>query len=609
MKRFTKILKFIFPKYWKNAVLNFVFVLLSVVFGLGSMAMAIPFLGILFDTQPAVTDPVAFDIKNLSESVVDNLNYFLSQIIVKEGKHQALIFVSIIIVFAVMFKTGFLYLGKFFMSPLRNGVVNDIRNKIYSKITKLQLSYFSDERKGDIISRTTNDVKEVEVSVIQSLDILYKDPITIVAYVTTLLVMSPQLTLFAFILLPVSGFFIGRIGRSLKKKSKQAQTRMGTLLSMIEETLTGLRIIKAFNAEDKVNERFVKENSLYTRIMIKMWRRTDLAGPLSEFLATVSIVILMWYGGSQILNGSIEMQPQTFIAFLMIFSQIITPVKAITKAYYNIQKGIASIDRIDGILDAEETIVNKPDALAINSFNESVEYDNISFKYIDDYVLKNVQIKLEKGKTIALVGQSGSGKSTLVDLLPRFYDINEGAIKIDGKNIKDYKLDNLRSLMGIVNQESILFNDTIYNNIAFGVSNATEEAIIAAAKVANAHNFILETPNGYQTNIGDRGDRLSGGQRQRISIARAVLANPPILILDEATSALDTESERLVQDALTNLMKNRTSIVIAHRLSTIVNVDEIYVMHEGKVVEQGTHKQLSEKNGVYKKLLDMQMFA
>jgi len=607
MKSFLKILRFIFPKYWKNAVANFGFVLLSVAFGLGSFVMASPFLGILFDTQPLVTEAV--EIEFTVESASNYMNYYLSKIIIASGKHKALVMVSILMVVLVFLKAGFLYMGKFFMAPLRNGVVKDIRNKIFSKISKLQLAYFSDERKGDIISRVTNDVKEVEVSVIQSLDILYKDPITIIMFVGTLVSMSPHLTIFAFILLPISGFFIGRIGRSLRKKSKQAQSRMGTLLSMIEEALSGLRIIKAFNAEEKVSNKFVNENQRYTRIMIKMWRRTDLAGPLSEFLATGTIVILMWYGGSRILNGSIDITPQAFITFLIIFSQLITPMKAITKAYYNIQKGIASMERIEKILEAEETIVSKPDAAEIKSFRGAVEYKNISFRYIDDYVLQNVNIRLEKGKSIALVGQSGSGKSTLVDLLPRFYDVSTGSIELDGKDIREYKIHQLRSLMGIVNQESILFNDTIFNNIAFGVEHASEEDVIAAAKVANAHDFILETPNGYETNIGDRGDRLSGGQRQRISIARAVLANPPILILDEATSALDTESERLVQDALTRLMKNRTSIVIAHRLSTIVNVDEIYVMLEGKVVEQGTHKKLSSMEGVYKKLLDMQAFA
>ncbi len=607
MNRFFHIVRLILP-YKYNALGNFVLILFSVLFGLGSITMAIPFLGILFDNQALVTEKVPVDFRD-TNTLVQNFYYYLSQQIINDGKHVALLTVSLIVLVFVFFKTGFLYGAKYLMAPLRNGVVKDIRNNIYSKITKLHLSYFSNERKGDIISRMTNDVQEIEVSVIRSIDVLFRDPISILTYLSALIITSPRLTLFVMLAIPITGLIVGRIGMTLKKKSKAAQDKMGFLLSMIEETLSGLRIIKAFNAEEKVNNRFSDENNLYTRIMVKMWRRRDMAAPLSEFLGTVAIVLLMWYGGSLILKQEIDITPQQFIGFIIIFSQIINPAKAITDAYYNIQKGMASAERIDDVLKAEILIKEKDNAAAIEKFETEIEYRNVSFRYLEDDVLKNISLKVEKGKTIALVGQSGSGKSTLVDLLSRFYDVQQGSIMIDGIPITDYKIADLRALMGIVSQESILFNDSIYNNIAFGVKKTTREQVIAAAKVANAHEFIIDTPDGYNSNIGDRGSKLSGGQRQRISIARAVLANPPVLILDEATSALDTESERLVQDALTKLMQNRTSLVIAHRLSTIVNADEIYVLHDGKIVEQGNHQELLIENGIYKKLHDMQSFA
>ena len=605
MNKFSKILRYVYP-YWKNALTNFIMIFFSVVFGLGSFTLMIPFLGILFNTQPLITEniPLEFSI----ESISHNFNYFLSQQIINDGHHVALLTVSIFLIILVFLKTGFIYAAKYTIAPLRNGVVKDIRNHIYSKILNLQLAYFSEQKKGNIIARVTGDVQEIEVSVIRSLDAILRDPITIIVFLFFLITISPQLTLFVFILLPVSGIVIGLIGKNLRKESKKAQDKMGLLISIIEETLSGLRIIKAFNAQEKANNNFNDENNWYTNIMIKMWRRRDLAVPISEFLGTVVLVALIYYGGSLILKKEINLSPQEFIGFLVVFSQIITPAKSLSNAYYDIQKGMASADRIDDILKEEVTIVDKEDAKKITAFKNSIEYNNVSFKYIDDDVLKNINLKIEKGKTVALVGQSGSGKSTLVDLLPRFYNINQGDIIIDGSSIKDYKISNLRGLMGIVNQEPILFNDTIYNNIAFGVESVTKDEVIAAAKVANAHDFILETPNGYETNIGDRGSKLSGGQRQRISIARAVLANPPILILDEATSALDTESERLVQDALSNLMKNRTSLVIAHRLSTIVSADEICVLHEGRIVERGTHHELITGDGVYKKLYEVQSF-
>ncbi len=606
MRGFIRVLKYIAP-YWVKGVSSVSLNLISTVFSLFSFTMVIPFLGILFDNQPLVENPVELSLN--AEVIKEYFYYYLSQIIINQGKNSALLTVSILVVIFVFFKTIFHYLSSYVMAPIRNGVMRDIRNSLNNKILSLQLSYFTDEKKGDLIARMTNDVQEVEISVVQSLNNALKAPITMIVYFVVLFSMSPFLTLFVLVLLPISGFVIGRTAKSLRKKSAKGQSKLGLIISYIEETLFGLRIIKAFNMEKKIDKRFADENNSYTSLMNKIWRRRDLAGPYSEFMATIVIIIIMWYGGSMVLSQDVSMLPQTFIAYLVIFSQIITPSKNFSTAFYNIQRGLASVDRIEAILDADITITEKPNAKSKERFENVVEYKNLNFKYIEDYVLKNINLKVEKGKTVALVGQSGSGKSTMVDLLPRFYDVKEGEITIDGINIQDLKVKDLRDMMGIVSQESILFNDTIYNNIAFGMEDATEEEIIAAAKVANAHDFILQTENGYQTNIGDRGTKLSGGQRQRISIARAVLKNPPILILDEATSALDTESEKLVQDALFKLMENRTSIVIAHRLSTVRDADEICVLHEGEIVERGKHTELLEKKGVYKKLHDLQIFA
>jgi subfamily B ATP-binding cassette protein MsbA len=606
MKGFGSFLKYLVP-YWVKGVISILLSLLSTTFSLFSFTMVIPFLGILFKTQPMVETPVEFEFTY--EAIQHNFNYYVSHIINTDGEAKALLMVSILVVIFVFLKTFSQYGSNYAMAPIRTGVVRDIRNRLNAKILDLQLSYFNEERKGDLISRMTNDVQEIEISVVTSLNNAVKSPIAIIIYLTSLFVMSPFLTIFVLILLPVSGVIIGKIGKSLRRKSVKSQEKLGLLLSYIEETLFGLRIIKAFNTEKYINKRFQDENTAYARLLKRIWRRKDLAGPTSEFLATVVIIIIMWYGGSMVLSKNVTMQPQEFIAYLVIFSQIITPAKDISTVYYNLQRGMASLDRINVILDAEVKIKEKADAKPITEFKESIEYKKLNFKYVEDYVLKDINLSIEKGKTIALVGQSGSGKSTLVDLLPRFYDVKEGEILIDNHNIKDLKINDLRNLMGIVSQESILFNDTIYNNIAFGIDSASEEDIIAAAKVANAHEFILQTEKGYQTNIGDRGSKLSGGQRQRISIARAVLKNPPILILDEATSALDTESEKLVQDALYKLMKNRTSIVIAHRLSTVRDADEICVMHEGEIVERGKHSELIDQNGIYKKLHDLQIFA
>jgi subfamily B ATP-binding cassette protein MsbA len=603
MKDFIKILRYIVP-YWRNALLNLLYNLLSVIFSLFSFTMAIPFLSILFGKQEVVTKPIVFDF-SLS-SIQHNFYYFLSEIVREKGPESALISVSLFMVFMVMLKTGFMFLGKYVLAPLRNGVLKDIRNKIYNKILSLHVGYFSEERKGDIMSRMTNDVQELEVSVIRSMEIFFKEPITILVYLVSLIYMSPQLTLFAAVALPVSGFLIGIVGRSLRRKSADAQSRLGLLLSIIEETLSGLRVIKAFNAQMGMRNRFESVNDKYNQQMIRLWRRQDLALPLSEFLATLAVVLLMWYGGSLVLGQNSVLTSAEFIGYLVIFSQIIAPAKSISTGYYSVLKGLASADRIDSVLTAHEQVKESPEAVEIKSFEKAIEFKNVSFSYVNEPVLKNINLKIERGKTIALVGQSGSGKSTLVDLLARFYDVNEGEILVDGHPIKSLKLNDLRALMGNVNQEPIFFNDTVARNIAFGLDDADIEDIKSAARVANAHGFVMEMPQGYDSNIGDRGGKLSGGQRQRLGIARAVMKNPPILILDEATSALDTESERLVQEALMRLMQNRTSVVIAHRLSTIVHADEIIVLHRGEIVERGKHNELLALNAYYKKLYELQ---
>lgn len=607
MKNFKKILGFVFPKYWGKAVSNFVCVLFSVVFGLFSFTLVIPFLDVLFENAHVVESPLPFAFN--MEVLQHNFNYFLGSIIEKYGRSTALLYLSCFVIIAVFFKTGFLYAARYIMVSLQTNIIRDIRNRVYKKLVKLPLGYFSDERKGDVISRMTNDMVQIEFSVLKSLDALFKDPVSIIGSLAILVYMSPRLTLFVFVLLPVTGYLIGRIGSSLRRSSAKAQTKLGDIITIIEETLSGLRIIKSFNGHKKANERFASENQTYTYIAKKMNRKRDLASPLSEFLSTIVMALVLWYGGQLVLEGKTAMSGSGLLGYLIIFSQIIPAAKSFTDAFYNVQKGLASSERIDAILDAPITIQDKDDAVSVPSFDHSIIYEDVHFKYQTETVLNGINLKVPKGKTVALVGQSGSGKSTLVDLLPRFYDVIKGGIKIDGVDIRDIKIADLRKLMGIVSQESILFNDTIFNNIAFGVETATMEEVTAAAKIANAHDFILEAPDGYQTNIGDRGGKLSGGQRQRLSIARAILANPPIMILDEATSALDTESEKLVQESLERLMQNRTSIVIAHRLSTIIKSDIICVMHEGKIIEQGTHAELLELNGQYKKLHDIQMFA
>ena len=602
--------------YWKYAILNIVFNILSVVFSLFSLSMVAPFLNLLFLTSDAelakqlsnVPMEFSFSVK----SFIEYINHYLAQIIITKGKIDALVFICVLVTIVMFIKNFFRYLAMYFLAPIRNGVVKDLRNEMFNKTLVLPMAYYSEERKGDIMSRMTADVQEIEWSIMNSLEMIFRDPLNIVFFLITMVYMSPQLTLFVFILLPLTGLVIARIARSLRRTSTTTKEKMGVLLSMIEETLSGLRIIKAFNAEKSVSRKFYDENDSYTNLMIRMYRKVDLSSPLSEFLGTAVMMIIMYFGGKLVLGESHSLSPEIFITYIIIFSQLIPPAKSFTTAYYNIEKGLASAERISKITNAEVSIKESIDPKSINSFEKEIEYQNVSFAYREGevgWVLKNINVKIQKGKAIALVGQSGSGKTTMADILPRFYDPSQGKVLIDGIDIKEAKIFDLRKLLGVVTQESILFNDTVLNNIAFGINNVKKEDVIEAAKIANAHDFIMQMPDGYQSNIGDRGSKLSGGQRQRLSIARAILKNPPILILDEATSALDTESEKLVQDALNKLMKNRTSIIIAHRLSTIQHADEIIVLQKGEIIERGNHAELLSKNGAYKKLSDMQAFV
>ncbi len=606
MKKFLRILAYIKP-YWIYALLNVVSNMMVIVFSLVTFVMLIPFLNLLFGIDDLVTTRPEIHLN--AQSVIDFLNYIISKIILEQGKVDALIFICLFLFGTFFFRNLFRFLAMFFLVKVRVHAVRDIRDEIYHKILILPLSFYNQRKKGDIMSRITNDVQEIDISIMHYLEIIFRDPVTIIAYFVTLLIMSPQLTVFVMVLLPVAGYVIGTIGRNLRKESKVGQARFSGLLSVVEETIGGLRIIKAFTAIGFSDIRFRELNKNYSRLMVKVFRTRDLSSPMSEFLSSVVIITVLWYGGRLVLSDSGTITAAVFITYILIFSQIIPPVKAFSTGYYNILKGVASAERIFEILDAEEVIVEKENPVRISKFKEKIEYRKVSFRYQTDDVLNKIDIEIPKGKIIALVGPSGGGKTTFVDLLPRFYDTVEGGIYIDGVNIKDYRIDDLRSLMGMVTQESILFNDTVYNNIVFGKQGVTRDDVIAAAKVANAHDFIEAMEEGYDTNIGDRGAKLSGGQRQRISIARAILRNPPILILDEATSSLDSESEKLVQDALLRVMKDRTSIVIAHRLSTIKFADRILVLEKGRIVESGNHDELIKTGGLYKRLHDLQTFA
>ena len=569
--------------------------------------MVIPFLGILFETQEKVYNAQPFSLN--AEAIKNNFYAVISSVIDEKGKIEALLFICLLVLITFFFRNLFRYSALYFLTPIRNGIVHDLRMDLHKKIISLSLPFFTEKRKGDLTARLTSDLVEIEWSIMSSLEIIFKDPLNIIIYLMTLIFISPQLTTFVIILFPVTGLIIGVIGRSLKKSSQRGQNKMGDLLSIIDENISGLRIIKAFNAEKHINKNFEKDSYQYKSIMNKLLRKKDLSSPMSEFLSTIVMVVVMWFGGQLVLNGNGSLSAEEFIGYVLIFSQIIPPAKSLTTSYYHIQKGSAAAERVYEILDAENEITNAKNPKQIKLLNNNIEFKNLSFKYENTEVLTNINFSIGKGKMVAIVGRSGGGKSTLADLLARFYDLERGQILIDNNNIKDINIADLRSLMGIVSQESILFNDTIYNNIRLGKLDACEDEVIAAAKVANAHSFILEAENGYQTNIGDRGNKLSGGQKQRLSIARAILKNPEILILDEATSSLDTESEKLVQEALEKLMNSRTSLVIAHRLSTIKNADEIIVLDGGKIIERGTHKQLIYQNGHYKKLSDLQSFS
>lgn len=618
MKDFYKVLRRFAGPYMNYFYFNVLFSIVGTIAGLFSFAMIIPVLEILFQIngKNAVVERMVMP-DNLSlmqffeqgaDVVKNNFYYYINSIIETHGETRALIYIAGFLVTMTLLKTGFTYLGAFFMIPLRTGIVRDLRNTIFAKLTSMPLAFFSEKRKGDVMARITGDVQEVETSIVSSLDAMLRNPIIIIIYLVVMIAISWKLTVFVIILMPVTVVLVGGISRTLKRTSNKGQIQLGVILSQIEEVLGGLRVVKAFRAEPKVEGRFAEANERFRKISNRLMRKRQSAHPVSEFMGTLIIAVVLCYGGSLIVNDNSTLSGETFIYYLLVFYSIVQPAKALSNGVYSVQKGMASMDRIDEVLNAQSDIIDAPNAPEIKAFNKEIKYNKVSFKYAQDYVLKDISISIKKGQTVALVGQSGSGKTTMAELLPRFYDVTNGALEIDGQDIKNLSMRSIRSFMGYVNQEPILFNDTFFNNIAFGVDNATEEQVMAAAKVANAHAFIMDTEEGYQTMVGDRGGRLSGGQRQRISIARAILANPEILILDEATSALDTESERLVQDALEKLMKNRTTLVIAHRLSTIKNADCIYVLNEGKVIESGKHQELLDKKGAYHNLHEMQVF-
>ena len=605
MKEFFRILKFAKP-YLPFALANIVFNILTVLFSLVSLTMVIPFLGLLFGTQEKIYEAPALSLN--VDSIIQNFYYYITQIIESKGQVEALFFICMMVLVMFFFRNLFRYLALYFLSPIRNGVVKDMRNALHKKMLLLPIGYYTEKRKGDIISRMTADLVEIEWSIMSSLEMIFKDPLNIIVFLGTLIALSPQLTLFVIVLFPITGFLIARIGKSLKKSSIKGQNQMGELLSNIEENISGLRIIKAFDAEKNSQKHFQENSSRYSNIMTRLLRKKDLSSPMSEYLSTIVLICVMWFGGQLVLGAESHLSPEEFIGYIVIFSQIIPPVKSFTSAFYHIQKGSASAKRVCEILDEENPIQDPVHPKGKGVLQKGIQFQNVSFSYEQKEVLTKIQLDIKKGETVALVGQSGSGKSTIADLLARFYDIQQGEILIDSINIKDYKIADLRAMMGIVSQDAILFNDSVFNNICLGKNKATKKEVIAAAKTANAHEFIMQMQEGYNSKIGEGGNKLSGGQKQRLSIARAILKNPDILILDEATSALDTESENLVKDALYKLMQKRTSLVIAHRLSTIQHANKIVVLHEGKIKESGTHQELISKKGIYRKLYELQSF-
>ncbi|MFW2477039.1 MAG: ABC transporter ATP-binding protein [Sediminibacterium sp.] len=603
MKRFSRIL-FYLRNQKRNIVLYLFFNLFSILFSLVSLAMLAPFLQLLFNKENLVNVEPNFTLS--ANGVLIYFKYFLSQLIIKYGEIYALATICGIIIVSVFLKNLFTYLSFRVLAPMRNYVMTKLRADLYGKILELPIGFFTEQRKGDIISRMSNDANEVEWSVMSTLEGLIKDPLNILIILVMLVLLSPVLSLFLLVLLPLTGFIIGRLSRSLKKQSTESQEKLGTLMSILDETLGGLRVIKAFNAEKILQSKFIGNNNALNHIRNKMNFRKDLASPMSEFMGVLVLSCILWFGGKLVLDGQMGLKAESFITYIVFFTQIINPAKSLSGSFYSAQRGSAAIQRIEEVLQAPVTVTDNPGAKKLESFQHSIEFRNVSFMYEDVTILKNINLKIEKGKTIALVGSSGAGKSTLADLVPRFHDVSSGELLIDGVNIKEYTLHSVRNQMGIVTQEPILFNDSIANNIALGMDQVNQPDIEQAARVANAYDFIQHKEEGFDTNIGDRGSKLSGGERQRVTIARAVLKNPPILILDEATSSLDTESERLVQDAINNMMQQRTSIVIAHRLSTIRNADEIIVLQKGEIAERGTHDELLAKGGIYRKLVEMQ---